>query len=134
MSIVKNFQIYARLAEFGDFEMVQQPELDITADDYYPPGAKIPQKLASIGKYGDIEMSRAYDPSRDAAVEDWVKKCLNGQDVGRNATFYILNDQKAVQASKTFKVKPTGSKPPGGKSGDGAIAEFTVKLCVEEQT
>lgn len=134
MSIVKNFQIYARLGEFGDFEQVQQPELDITTDDYYPPGAKIPQKLTSIGKYGDIELTRAYDPSRDAAVEDWVKRCLNGVDGARTATFFILNDQKAVQASKTFKVKATGSKPPGGKSGDGAISEYSVKLCIEEQT
>lgn len=133
MSIVKNFQIYASLGAFGNFEMVQQPELDITTDDYYPAGAKIPQKLASIGKYGDIELSRAYDPSKDGPVEDWVKRCLNGRDVGRVATFFILNDQGAVQASKDFKVKPTGSKPPGGKSGDGGIAEFTVKLCVEEQ-
>lgn len=134
MSIVKNFQIYASLGEFGNFEMVQQPELDITVDDYFPAGARIAQKLNSIGKYGDIEFSRAYDPSRDSSVEDWVKRCLNGLDGGRVATFFILNDQNAVQASKDFKVKATGSKPPGGKSGDGGISEFTIKLCVEEQT
>lgn len=134
MSIVKNFQIYAQLGEFGMFEMVQQPELDIQVDDYFPPGARIAQKLASIGKYADIEFTRAYDPSKDSKVEDWVKRCLNGLDGGRNATFFIENDQKAVQASKTYKVKATGTKAPGGKSGDGAISEFTVKLCIEEQT
>lgn len=133
MSIVKNFQIFASLAEFGQFETVDSPELDITVDDYYPPGARLPQKLYSIGKFSDIQIGRAYDPSRDAALEDWNKRCLNGQDGPRNLTIHVLNDQNVMQASKTYLVKPIGVKPPAGKSGDGGIAEFMVKLAVESQ-
>ncbi len=133
MAIVKSYQITARLAEFGEWESVDSPELDITVDDYYPPGARTPLKLPSIGKFADIQLGRAYDPSRDAAVEDWVKKVLAGLDGPRNLTLLIFNDQNVLQASKTYVVKPTGTKPPHGKSGDGAISEFMLKLCVESQ-
>lgn len=133
MSIVKNFQITAKLAEFGEWETVNSPELDITVDDYYPAGATTPRKLISIGKFSDVEIGRAYDPSKDAPVEDWVKRVLNGKDTSRNLTIFVFNDQKAVQATKTYKVFPINTKPPSGKSGDGAISEFMVKLAVEEQ-
>lgn len=133
MSIVKSFQITAKLGEFGEWEMVDSPELDITVDDYYPPGSRTPQKLISVGKFADIQIGRAYDPSRDAAVEDWVKRVLNGYDGPRNLTLFIFNDQNVLQSSKTYKVLPLGTKPPAGKSGDGGIAEFMLKLCVEAQ-
>lgn len=133
MSIVKNFQITAKLAEFGEFETVDSPELDITVDDYYPPGARTPVKLISIGKFADINIGRAYDPTRDSQIEDWIKRVLNGKDGPRNLTIFVFNDQNAVQASKTYKVVPLGAKPPAGKSGDGAVAEFMVKLAVEAQ-
>ena len=49
----------------------------------------------------------------------------------RNLTIHVMNDQNIVQASKTYLVKPQGVKPPGGKSGDGGVADFSVKLAVE---
>ena len=133
MSIVKGFQITASMAEFGEFETVDSPELDITVDDYYPPGARLPQKLPSIGKFSDITVGRAYDPQKDNAIEDWVKRVLNGTDRERNLTIFVFNDQNALQVAKTYLVKPMGTKPPAGKSGDGAIAQFVVKLAVEQE-
>lgn len=133
MSIVKGYQITASLAEFGEFETVDSPELDITVDDYYPPGAKTPQKLMSIGKFADIQVGRAYDPSRDNQLEDWVQRVLNGTDSSRNLTIFIFNDQQGVQHSKTYKVFPIGTKPPVGKSGDGTVSQFMVKLAVESK-
>ena len=133
MSIVKGFQITAALGEFGEWETVDSPELDVTTDDYYAPGTRTPQKLPSIGKYADITLGRAYDPSKDNPVEDWVKRYLNGRDTARNLTVFVFNDQSAIQTSKTYIVKPTGTKPPAGKSGDGSIAMFTLKLCVESE-
>ncbi len=131
MSIVKGYQTLARLAEFGEWEGVTSPELDITTDNYYPAGARTPLKLPSIGSFTDITLQRAYDPSRDAAVEDWVMRYLNGLEGPRNLTVVVLNDQSAVQATKTYIVKPMGYKAPDGKSGDGAVSEFTLKLSCE---
>jgi len=134
MSIVKGYQITARLAEFGEWEQVDSPELDITMDDYYPPGARTPQKLISIGKFTDITLGRAYDPSRDSTVEDYVQRTLNGQDASggaRSLTIFVFNDQNILQTSKTYKVFPIGTKPPAGKNGDGGISEFVLKLAVE---
>ncbi len=133
MSIVKGYQILGRLAEFGEWENVTSPELDVTTDNYYPPGARTPQKLPSVGAFTDITLQRAYDPSKDNAVEDWVIRYLNGQESSRNLTVVILNDQGIVQATKTYTVKPMGFKPPDGKSGDGAISEFTLKLSCESR-
>lgn len=133
MSIVKGFQITARLAEFGEWETVDSPELDITVDDYYPPGARTPQKLISIGKYSDIQVGRAYDPGKDSQVEDWVQRVLNGADTSRTLTLFVFNDQNVLQTSKTYKVFPIGTKPPEGKAGDGAVAMFMLKLAVEKR-
>lgn len=131
MSIVKNYQTIARLAEFGEWEGVTSPELDIVTDDYYPAGSRTPVKLPSTGKFTDITLQRAYDPSRDNKVEDWVIRYLNGVEGPRNLTVIVLNDQNIVQATKTYVVKPMGYKAPDGKSGDGAISEFTLKLSCE---
>lgn len=131
MSIVKGFQTIARLAEFGEWEGVTSPELDITIDNYYPPGSRTPVKLFSVGAFSDISLTRAYDPAKDNAVEAWVSRCLNGLDGPRNLTIIILNDQNIVQTTKTYVVKPAGSKAPDGKSGDGAVSEFTLKLACE---
>lgn len=131
MSIVKGFQTLARLAEFGEWESVTSPELDIVTDNYYPAGAKLPIKLPSTATFSDITLQRAYDPGRDNAVEDWVQRYLNGLDGPRNLTVIVLNDQNIVQGTKTYKVKPMGCKAPDGKSGDGALAEFTLKLSCE---
>lgn len=131
MSIVKGYQIIGRLAEFGEWEGVQVPELDITTDDYYPPGSRTPLKLPSTGKFTDISLQRAHDPSRDNPVEAWVMRYLQGLDGPRNLTIVVLNDQNIVQATKTYVVKPMGYKPPDGKSGDGAVSEFTLKLSCE---
>lgn len=133
MSIVKNWQIIASLAEFGNWEGVESPELDITTDDYYPPGSRTPVKLPSIGKFSDISLTRAHDPTVDKRVEDWVKRVLNGTDGPRNLTVSVLNDQSVVQMTRTYVVKPIGYKPPAGKSGDSAISEFSLKLAVEAQ-
>ncbi len=133
MSIVKGFQITAALGEFGEWETVDSPELDITVDDYYPPGARTPIKIPSVGKFSDITVGRAYDPGKDNPVEDWVKRVLNGRDSTRNLTIFVFNDQKAIQTSKTYLVKPTGTKPPAGKSGDGTISQFVLKLAVEAE-
>lgn len=133
MSIVKGYQIFGRLAEFGEFEGVTAPELDITTDNYYPPGARTPQKLPSIGAFTDIALTRAYDPAKDNAIEDWVIRYLNGQESSRNLTVLVLNDSGIVQATKTFVVKPMGFKMPDGKSGDGVVGQFTLKLSCESR-
>ena len=131
MAIVKNYQIYAQLAEFGLFEGVAQPEFDIQTDDYFPASASTPQKLPSTGKFGDINWTRAYDPSKDSRVVDWVTRYQQGIEGPRQATVFVNNDQGIVQASRTYLVKPVGYKEPDGKSGDGGISEFTLKLAVE---
>jgi len=131
MSIVKNYQILGRLAEFGEWEKVQSPELDIVTDNYYPAGARTPVKLPSTGSFTDVTLQRAYDPSKDNAVEDWVMRYLAGLEGPRNLTIVVLNDQNIVQATKTYKVKPMGYKMPDGTSGDGGVSEFVLKLSVE---
>lgn len=131
MSIVKGYQTIARLAEFGEWEGVTSPELDIATDNYYPAGARTPIKLPATGTYSDITLTRAYDPSKDNAVEAWVTRYLNGLEGSRNLTIIVLNDQNIVQATKTYVVKPMGYKAPDGKSGDNNMAEFTLKLSCE---
>ena len=42
-------------------------------------------------------------------------------------------DSGIVQATKTYVVKPMGFKMPDGKSGDGNISEFTLKLSCESR-
>jgi hypothetical protein len=131
MSIVKGYQTIGRLAEFGEWEGVTTPELDITTDNYYPAGARTPLKLPSIGSFTDVTLTRAYDPSKDNAVESWVMRYLNGLEAPRNLTIVVLNDQNIVQTTKTYVVKPMGYKAPDGKSGDGNVSEFTLKLSCE---
>jgi hypothetical protein len=131
MSIVKGYQTIARLAEFGEWEGVTSPELDIATDNYFPPGARTPLKLPSTGSFTDITLTRAYDPANDNKVEAWVMRYLNGLETPRNLTIVVLNDQNIVQATKTYVVKPTGYKAPDGKSGDANISEFTLKLACE---
>lgn len=133
MSIVKNWQIFANLAGYGTWENVDGFDLDIATDDYYPAGARIPVKLPSTGKYGDLTVSRAYDPSNDKRAMDWVKATLNGTGNPAVLTVVVINDQSVVQTTINLLVKPTGFKMPSGKSGDGGVSEFTLKLCVQEQ-
>lgn len=131
MSIVKGYQTIARLGEFGEWEGVTTPELDINTDDYFPPGARTPLKLPSTGKYSDVTLTRAYDPAHDNQVEAWVTRYLNGQEISRNMTIVVLNDQNIVQTTKTYKVLPMGYKAPDGTSGDGTVSKFTLKLSCE---
>lgn len=131
MSIVKGYQTIARLAEFGEWEGVTSPEMDINVDDYHFPGARFPVKLPGTAKFSDISLQRAYDPSKDNAVEAWVTRYVNGLEGPRNLTIVVLNDQNIVQTTKTYVVKPMGYKAPDGKSGDGTVAEFTLKLSCE---
>jgi hypothetical protein len=131
MSVVKGFQIIASLAEFGTWEAVTQPELEIQQDDWYPPGSRFPVKLFSTGKFSDITLTRAYDPGRDAKVEDWFFRYVNGLEGPRNLMVAVLNDQNVVQSTKSYVVKPLSVKSPDGKSGDGGLSEFTIKLSCE---
>lgn len=132
MSTIMRSNVRATLGEFGDFEGFDGAEFDIQTVDHYPAGAQSPEKLTSTGTYTDVTLTRAYDPSRDAAVEDWFAAFQAGRENPRTVSVSYLNQLGVPERTRTIgPCKPKNVMPPGGKSGDGTPAEFKVVLSVE---
>jgi hypothetical protein len=132
MSVILRSGIVATLGEFGDFEENTGGEKDAAVTDYYPAGANSPQKLFGPVTVTDITLTRAYDPTRDEPLVDWVERYLAGKDRPRAITVVARNAQGVVEKSRNYATcKPKGIKPPDGKSGDGSPAMISVTLAVE---
>lgn len=132
MSVILRSGIVATLGEFGDFEENTGGEKDATVTDYYPAGANSPLKLFGPFTTTDIQLSRAYDPSRDEALIDWVERYLQGKERPRTITVTAKNAQGVIEKSRSYgTTKPKAIKFPDGKAGDGTPAMVTVTLAVE---
>jgi len=132
MSKILRSGIVATLGEFGDFEENTGGEKDAAVTDYYPAGSLSPLKLFGPVTITDIQLSRAYDPSQDESLIDWVNAYLSGKATPRSITVVAKNGQGVVEKSRNYSTcKPKGIKFPDGKAGDGTPAMISVTLAVE---
>lgn len=132
MAIIIRSAVVPTLAEFGDWESWDGGELDIQTTDHYPAGSNTPDKLQGPHTVTDVTLTRAYDPTRDDAVEDWFIKYTAGKERPRPLTINYKNQQGVIVKTKSFGVcKPKNVARPNGKAGDGAPSEFKIVLSVQ---
>ncbi len=123
--------VYADLGEFGTFDTVSGGELQQTVTDYTPGGSRQARKLKGGFKYSDIVLTRAWDPGRDNAVVDWMKRSIvDGIDDPRTLTKHTKTAQGGVADTKSYNVVPSMQKLPDGKAGDDSVAELSITLSV----
>ena len=126
--------VVATLGEFGDFEEHTGGERDAVVTDHYPAGANSPIKLFGPITITDVVLNRAYDPTRDVALEQWVELYQRGLEQPRSITVVYRNAQGIILKSRAYTIcKPKGIKYPEGKSGDGTPTMISV-TCVVENT
>lgn len=127
--------IVPSLGEFGDFDAWDGGALQIQHTDYIASGQRSPEKVSSTHSFSPITLTRAYDPVRDRALEEWVGRYKEGLEGPRTFIVKFQNQQKIVQDTRTFPVaKPSELQLPPGQSGDGAIANLRLTLEVEGYT
>jgi hypothetical protein len=131
MPLKKSDVVFA-LAEFGLFDKFSGGATQLQHTDYIPAGQKEPIKLAGTSMTSDITISRAFDPTLDSPLKDWLNKYKQGLETTRAGILRYYNAQGKIFKTDIYpRCVPKEYTPPDGANGDNAVAEVKFVLGVE---